>query len=138
MGKRTKRATSRKAKAPRKVAKKARAPKKKAAKGQLNTREKRQKTTAKSRRSAVKPGAKKAASRRRRTPTQQRALQPEMMIVETAQSETTIVDVIEEPVSGVFVVTEFVETNAEPEPTESSNTLDIDQTVGPESEGQKQ
>ena len=44
-----------------------------------------------------------------------------------------IVDVIEEPVPGVIVVTEFVETNAEPEPTDS---LIIDKTVGPASEEQ--
>ena len=52
-----------------------------------------------------------------------------MMIVETPQTETTIVDVVEEPIPGVFVVTEIVETNAEPEPTDS---LNIDQTIGPE------
>jgi len=57
-----------------------------------------------------------------------------MMIVESPQTETTVVDVIEEPAPGVFVVTEFVETNAEPEPAES---LNIDQTVGPESEEQQ-
>ena len=56
-----------------------------------------------------------------------------MMIDKTPQTETTIVDVIEEPVPGVIVVTEFVETNAEPEPTDS---LIIDQTVGPELEEQ--
>ena len=56
-----------------------------------------------------------------------------MMIVETPQIETTIVDVIEEPVPDVFVVTEFVETNLEPEPTDS---LKIDHTVGPEPEEQ--
>ena len=56
-----------------------------------------------------------------------------MMIVETPQTETTIVDVIEEPVPGVIVVTEFMETNAEPERTDS---LNIDQTVGPELEEQ--
>jgi hypothetical protein len=54
-----------------------------------------------------------------------------MMVVETAQTETTILDVIEEPVPGVFVVTEFVETNAEPERTDSRN---IDQSASPESE----
>jgi len=123
MAKRTKRAIARKAKAPKKaskkVAKKAKTPKKQAAKRPVKTKAKRQETSAKSRRS----GAKKLASRRRRTPTQQ----------EIPQTETTIVDVIEEPVPGVFVVTEFVETNAEPEPTDS---LNIDQTVGPESEEQ--
>jgi len=56
-----------------------------------------------------------------------------MMIVETPQTETTIVDVVEEPIPGVFVVTEIVETNAEPEPTDS---LNIDQAIGPESEEQ--
>lgn len=54
-----------------------------------------------------------------------------MVIGEIAQTETTIVDVIEEPVPGVLVVTEFVETNAEPEPTES---LNIDQATDPEAE----
>jgi hypothetical protein len=133
MAKRTKRAIARKAKAPnkasKKAAKKAKTPKKQAAKRPVKTKAKRQETSAKSRRS----GAKKSASRRRRTPTQQEIPQPEMMIVETPQTETTIVDVIEEPVPGVIVVTEFVETNAEPEPTDS---LNIDQTVGPESEEQ--
>ena len=56
-----------------------------------------------------------------------------MMIVETPQTNTTIVDVIEEPVPGVFVVAEFVETSAKPE---SADSLNIDQTVGPESEEQ--
>ena len=127
MAKRTKRAIARKAKAPKKAskkaAKKAKTPKKHAAKRPVKTKAKRQKTSAKSGRSGAKSGAKKSASRRRRTPTQQ----------ETPQIETTIVDVIEEPVPGVFVVTEFVETNAEPEPTDS---LNIDQTVGPEPEEQ--
>ena len=132
MAKRTKRAIARKAKAPKKAskkaAKKAKTPKKQAAKRPVKTKAKRQKTSAKSGRSGAKSGAKKSASRRRRTPTQQETPLLEMMIVETPQIETTIVDVIEEPVPGVFVVTEFVETNAEPEPT--------DQTVGPEPEEQ--
>ena len=123
MAKRTKRAIARKPKAPKKAskkaAKKAKTPKKQAAKRPVKTKAKRQETSAKSRRS----GAKKSASRRRRTPTQQEIPQPEMMIV----------DVIEEPVPGVIVVTEFVETNAEPEPTDS---LIIDKTVGPASEEQ--
>ena len=55
------------------------------------------------------------------------------MIVESPQTKTTIVDIVEEPVPGVFVVTEFVETNAEPE---SADSLNIDQTVGLESEEQ--
>ncbi len=131
MAKRTKRATARKAKAPKraskKVAKKAKPLKKQAAKRPLKTKAKRQRKSTKSGR----PAAKKSALRRRRTPTQQGTPQLEMMMVETPQTETTIVDVIEEPVPGVFVVTEFVEPNAEPEPTDS---LDIDQIVGPESE----
>lgn len=49
-----------------------------------------------------------------------------MTIGEIAQTETTIVDLIEEPVPGVFVVTEFVERNAVPDPPES---LNIDQTT---------
>jgi phage repressor protein C with HTH and peptisase S24 domain len=133
MAKRTKPATARKAKAlkkaSKKVAKKAKAPKKQSAKRPLKTKAKRQKTSAKSGRS----GARKSASRRRRMPTQQETPQPEMMIVETPRTETTIVDVIEEPVPGVYVVTEVVETNAEPEPPDS---LNIDQTVGPKSEEQ--
>jgi hypothetical protein len=138
MAKRTKRATAQKAKAsPKKVskkaAKKAKTSKKQAAKRPLKTKAKRQKTSAKSGRSGARLGAKKSASRRRRTPTQQKTPQPEMMIFETPQTETTIVDIIEEPVPGVFVVTEFVETNAESEPTGS---LNIDQTVDPESEEQ--
>ncbi len=137
MAKRTERATARKAKTPqkasKKVAKKAKTPKKQAAKRPLKTKAKRQKTSAKSGRSDAKSGAKKAASRRRRTPKQQETPQPEIMIVETQQTETTIVDLIEEPVPGVFVVTEFVETNAEPEPADS---LNIDQTVDPESQEQ--
>ena len=133
MAKRTKRTTARKAKASKKVfkkaAKKAKSPKKQAAKRPLKTKEKRQKTSAKSGRS----GAKKPASRRRRPLTQRDTPQPEMMIVESPQTETTIVDVVEEPIPGVFVVTEIVETNAEPEPMDS---LNIDQTIGPESEKQ--
>jgi len=132
MAKRTKRATTRKA--PKKVAKKAKTPKKQAAKRPVKTKAKRQKPSATSGRSAAKSGAKKSVSRRRRTPTQQKTPQPEMMIAETAQNETTIVDVIEEPVPGVFVVTEFVEANIEPEPMDS---LNVDQTVGPDSEERK-
>jgi hypothetical protein len=132
MAKRTKRTTARKAKAPKKAfARKAKKPKKQAAKRPSKTKAKQQR--AKSRRPEEKSGAKKSASRRRRAPTQRKAPQPEMMIVEPSQTETTIVDVVEEPVAGVVVVTEFVETTAEPEPTD---TLEIDQTIGPESEEQ--
>ena len=133
MAKRTER-VARKAKASKKVskevAKKAKTPKKKAAKRLLRTKAKRQKTSAKSGRSNAKSGAKKSASRRRRTPRQRETPQPEMTIAEPPRTETTIVDLIEEPVPGVFVVTEFVTTNAEPEP---ADLLNIDQTVGPES-----
>jgi hypothetical protein len=55
------------------------------------------------------------------------------MIVEIPRTETMIFDLIEEPVPGVFVVTEFVETNAEPEP---ADLLNVEQTVGPASEEQ--
>ena len=120
-----KRATGRKARAPqkasKKLAKKARTAKKQAAKRPLKRKARRPKTSTKLGRS----GAKKSASGI--LPTQLETTQPETMIVETAQTETTIVDVIEEPVPGVFVVTEFVETNAEP-----MDSLDI----GPESEQQ--
>ncbi len=133
MAKRTKRATARKARGPKKaskkVAKKAKTLKKQGAKRPLKTKARRQKTSAKSGR----PAAKRSGLRRRRTPTQQETPQLGMMMVETPQTETTIVDVVEEPVPGVFVVTEFVETNAEPGPTDS---LNFDQTVGPESEEQ--
>ena len=117
MAKRTKRATAQKAKARTKVAKKAKTTKRQAAKRLVKTKLKRQKTNAKPKRS----GAKKSASRRQRRPTQQSILQTEM----------TIVDVIEEPVPGVVVVTEFVETHTKPDTTKR---LDIDQTAGPESE----
>lgn len=137
MAKRTERATARKAKAPKKaskkVAKKAKMPKKRAVKRPLKTKAKRQEASARSGRSDAKSGAKKSASRRRRAPRQQATPQPETMIVETSQTKTTIVDLIEEPVPGVFVVTEFVETIAEPESADSLNT---DQTVDPKSEKQ--
>ena len=135
MAKRTKRTTARRAKAPKKasakVARKAKKPKKQAAKRPPKTKAKQQR--AKSGRPGEKSGAKKLASRRRRRPTQRKAPQPEPMIAEPPQAETSIVDVIEEPVPGVFVVAEFVETSAKPE---SADSLNIDQTVGPESEEQ--
>jgi len=133
MAKRTKRAAAAKTKATasKKGAKKTKTSKKHAAKRPLKTKAKRRKTSAKSGRSAAKSARKKSAPRRRGTPSRPEAPQPEMTIGEIAQTETTIVDVIEEPVPGVFVVTEFVETNAEPEPTES---LNIDRTTDPESE----
>ena len=117
MAKRTKRATARKAKARTKVVKRAKTTKRQAAKRLIKTKPKRQKTNAKPKRSA----AKKSASRRHRTPTQQ----------STQQTEMTIVDVIEEPLPGVVIVTEFVETHAKPDTT---RPLDLDPTIGPESE----
>jgi phage repressor protein C with HTH and peptisase S24 domain len=116
MAKRTKRATARKAKAGTKVAKRAKTTKRRAAKRLVKMKPKRQKPNAKPRR----PVAKKSTSRRHRTPAQS-----------TLQTETTIVDVIEESVPGVLVVTEFVETHIKPDTTKP---LDIDQTAGPESE----
>jgi hypothetical protein len=117
MAKRTKRATALKAKTRTKVAKRAKSTKRRAAKRLVKTKSKGQKPTAKPRRLV----AKKSTSRRHRTPTRQG----------TPQTETTIVDVIEEPVPGVLVVTEFVETHTKPDTTKP---LDIDQTAGPESE----
>jgi len=117
MAKRTKRATALRAKTRTKVAKRAKNPKKRAAKRLVKTKSKRQKPNAKPRRLV----AKKSTSRRHRTPTQQGTL----------RTETTIVDVIEEPVPGVLVVTEFVETHTKPDTTKP---LDFDQTAGPESE----
>ena len=113
MAKRTKRKTVRKAS--KRVAKKATKPKKRAAKRPLKTKAKPQKTRARSGQSGTKSSARKPVSRRRRAQNQQELPQPEAMIVESPQTKTTIVDIVEEPVPGVLVVTEFVETNAEPE-----------------------
>ena len=132
-----KRATVRNAKTPKKVSKKvskkaaskAKTPTKQAAKRSLKSKAKQQKARAKSGRS----DGKNSASRRRTTQSQQEPPQPEVMIVESQRTETTVVDVIQEPVPGIFVVTEFVETKAESEPTDSPN---CDQTVGPVSEEQ--
>ena len=131
MAKRNKRASALKTTASRTGAKKAKTSKTQPAKRPRNTKARRRKTSAKSGRSAAKPATKRPAPRRRGTSTRRETAQPEMIIGEIAQTETTIVDVIEEPVPGVFVVTEFVERNAEPDPTES---LNIDQTTDPESE----
>ena len=116
MAKRTKRATALKAKTRTKVAKRAKSTKRRAAKRLVKTKSKRPKPNAKPRRRVAKK-----PTRRHRTPIQQG----------TPQTETTIVDVIEEPVPGVLVVTEFVETHTKPDTTKP---LDIDQTAGPESE----
>ena len=117
MAKRTKRATALKAKTRKKVANGAKSTKRRAAKRLVKTKSKRQKPSAKPRRLV----AKKSTSRRHRIATQQGTL----------QTETTIVDVIEEPVPGVLVVTEFVETHTKPDTTKP---IDIDQTVGSELE----
>ena len=130
MAKRNKRASALKAAASRTGAKKTKTSRKQPAKRPLNTKARRRKTSAKSGRSAAKPATKRSA-RRRGTSTRRETPQPEMIIGEIAQTETTIVDLIEEPVPGVFVVTEFVERNAEPDPTES---LNVDQTTDLESE----
>ena len=119
MAKRTKRATARRVKASRKAPKRAKTTKRKAAKRLVKANPKRQTAKAKPKRS----GAKKSASRRPITPTQP----------STLQTETTIVDVIEEPVPGVVVVTEFVETHTRRPDT--MNQLGVDRSVGrPESE----
>ncbi len=116
MAKRIKR-TARKVKARKKLAKRAKTVKRQAAKRVVKAKPKQQMTKARSKRSV----AKKPASRRPMIPTQP----------STLQTETTIVDVIEEPVPGVVVVTEFEETH-----TRRSNAqLGSDRTAGrPESE----
>ena len=118
MAKRTKRAV-RKVKARRKVPKRAKTAKRQAAKRLVKAKPKRQIVKAKPKRSV----AKKSASRRTITPTQPNTL----------QTETTIIDVIEEPVPGVVVVTEFEETHTRRPDT--TKQLGIDRTAGrPESE----
>jgi hypothetical protein len=114
MAKRTKRVTARKAKAG-KAAKKSTAAKKKAASRPVKAKRKLLKAKTGHKRS----GAKKSALRRpsRTTP--------------PVQTETTVVDVIEEPVPGVVVVTEFVETHATR--PDASERADVDRTVGPQS-----
>ena len=119
MAKRTKRTTGRKVKARRKVPKRAKTAKRQAAKRLVKAKPKRPITKAKPKRSV----AKKSASRPPMTPTQPSAL----------QTETTIVDVIEEPVPGVVVVTEFEETHTRRPDT--TKQLGGDRTAGrPESE----
>ena len=131
MAKRTRRALALKATASKKGAKKTKTSKKQPAKRPLNTKTKQGKTGAKSGRSAAKSATRRSAPRRRGTSTRRETPQPELIIGEIARTKTTIVDVIEEPVPGVLVVTEFVERNAEPDPTES---LNVDQTTDLESE----
>lgn len=115
MAKQTKRVVARKAKtkAPKKL--KA-ATKKKAASRPVNTKPKRQKAKTGGKRSGVK----KSAKMRPRNPALPNPL----------QTETTIVDVVEEPVPGVFVVTEFVETHAST--PDIAKQLDVNRRVGPE------
>ncbi len=119
MAKRTKRTTARKVMARIKLAKSGKTAKGQAAKRLVKTKPKRQTTKARPKRSV----AKKSASRRPITPTQ----------ASTLQTETTIVDVIEEPVPGVVVVTEFEETHTRRPDT--TKQLGGNQTAGrPESE----
>ena len=104
MAKRAKRTTARKIKASRKLPKRAKTATRQAAKRLVKAKPKRQMTKAKPK----PPVAKKSTSRRPMTPTQPNTL----------QTETTIVDVIQEPVPGVVVVTEFEETRTRrPDPT---------------------
>ena len=118
MAKRTKRTTARKVKARRKLPKRAKTAKRRAAKRPGKAKRKRKITKAKSKRSV----AKKSASRPM-TPTQP----------STLQTETTVVDVIEEPVPGVVVVTEFEETHTRRPDT--TKQLGGDRTAGrPKSE----
>ena len=124
MAKRTKRATARKVKAGSKAPKKSKTAKKQAASRLVKAKPKRQKAKVKPKAKA-KPKrsvAKKPASRRPRRTTPPSPL----------QTETTIVDVVEEPVPGVVVVTEFVETHTSTPDT--TKQLDVERTVGPESD----
>ncbi len=96
MAKRTKRTTTRKLKAAGRTQKRRKPAKRQAGKPLVKAKAKRQITKGKKR--AV---AKRSASRRPTTPTQPNNL----------ETETTSVDVIEEPVPGVMVVTELEETH---------------------------
>ena len=118
MAKRTKRVAARKVGAGSKASKKPKATKKKkAASRPVSAKPKRQKAKTGRKQS----GAKKASRRPRST------APPGPL-----QTETTIVDVVEQPVPGVFVVTEFVETHtSSPDITKQP---DLDRTVGPGSE----
>ena len=119
MAKQTKRVVARKAKtkAKTKAPKKLKAAtKKKAASRPVSTKPKRQKAKTGGKRSGVK----KSAKMRLRNP----------VLPNPLQTETTIVDVVEEPVPGVFVVTEFVETHAST--PDIAKQLDVNRRVGPE------
>ena len=124
MAKRTKRATARKVKAGSKAPKKSKTAKKQAASRLVKAKPKRQKAKVKPKAKA-KPKrsvAKKPASRRPR-----RTIPPSPL-----QTETTIVDVVEELVPGVVVVTELVETHTRKPDT--TNQLGADWTAAPQSE----
>jgi hypothetical protein len=117
MAKRTKRVTARKVKAGSKAPKKSKSAKKQAASSPIKAKRKRQKAKTGHKRS----GAKKSTSRRR-----SRTTPPSPV-----QIETTTVDVVAQPIPGVVVVTEFVETHAN-EPATTKPV--VSQTTGPESE----
>ena len=108
MAKGTKRTAKRKLKAGRKTQKRGKPAKKQAGKRPVKAKAERQITGGKKKRSL----AKRSASRRRTPPAQPNNL----------ETETTIVDVIEEPVPGVLVVTELEETH-----TRRPDTTQLDQ-----------
>ncbi len=115
MAKRTKRVTARKAKAGSKASKKSTAAQKKAASRPVKAKRKLLK---------AKTGHKRSGAKKSRRASRTTSPSP-------VQTETTVVDVIEEPVPGVVVVTEFVETHAAR--PDASERADVDVTVGPQS-----
>ena len=117
MAKRTKRVTARKVRAGSKAPKKSKAAKKQAARSPVKAKRKRQKAKTGHKLS----GAKTLTSRRR-----SRTTPPNPV-----QIETTTVDMVEQPIPGVVVVTEIVETHASGPATTRSV---VSQTTGPESE----
>lgn len=117
MAKRTKRVTARKVKAGSKAPKKSKAAKKQAARSPVKAKRKRQKAKTGHKRSR----AKTSTSRRR-----SRTTPPNPV-----QIETTTVDMVEQPIPGVVVVTELVETHASGPATTKPV---VSQTTGPESE----
>ena len=114
MAKRTKRTTTRKLKARGRVQKRGKPAKQQAGKRLVKAKPKQKVTKAKQKRSV----AKKSASRRPTTPAEPNNL----------ETETTIIDVIEEPVPGVLVVTELEETH-----TRRPDTTQLDQDQTPAS-----
>jgi hypothetical protein len=121
MAKRTKRITARKVKAGSKTPKKSKAAKKQAASSPVKAKRKRQKAKSGHKRS----GAKKSTLRRRSRTTPRSPV----------QIETTTVDVVEEPIPGVLVATEFVETHTNGPATAKPI---VNQTTGSESEANLQ